>query len=332
MRKHHLDGIIEEAYGQPAEGRFHKFRMKSIESNEGLYEVLLGSLNIFPGVTLFVDLNVEIKQFYRVFYVNMDNSKKSIMVCRTDTIGHFRHQIEELEGFPMTNVRLIYSGSQLNNDSRQLHEYHVYEDDTFTLIGRLRGDVGEWVSAASIDIARRPMSISSTTPRTTAIKGAYMFERQLIDLDTCHVLIEKIKSLVEPMAVDTKIQVSTDFLSDIVGKDKFQKMLDLVSPLVPRTSPAPKVILRCRRTLEDGDDLVIPFHLDENKVVFNVALNSSGTDYEGGVLCFIDSKGQQDEVRLQAGDASIHDCFVVHGVSNMSRGTRYNVFLAFSGN
>ena len=74
-----------------------------------------------------------------------------------------------------------------------------------------------------------------------------------------------------------------------------------------------------------SEDDVIPFHRDHSLVVVNVALND---DFNGAQLIF--ALGDRLCVpKRAAGDATAHDCTVVHGVSRLAVGVRYNLYAVF---
>ena len=70
---------------------------------------------------------------------------------------------------------------------------------------------------------------------------------------------------------------------------------------------------------------VVPFHRDVSLVVVNCALNES---FEGGRLLYARGDALVAPARGR-GDATVHDCTVVHGVTRLAAGVRYNLYAVF---
>ena len=68
----------------------------------------------------------------------------------------------------------------------------------------------------------------------------------------------------------------------------------------------------------------INFHADMSHRTMQVALTSDET-YGGGALVFANAEGLHFPPR-PAGSATIHDCTIVHGVTELVCGVRYGLF------
>lgn len=68
----------------------------------------------------------------------MTGKTVSIEVEEGECIEDIKAKIQEKEGIPPEQQRLIFGGQQLE-DAKTLEDYGVGEDDTFHLVLRLRG-------------------------------------------------------------------------------------------------------------------------------------------------------------------------------------------------
>ena len=83
--------------------------------------------------------------------------------------------------------------------------------------------------------------------------------------------------------------------------------------------------LRRRAAVAGTEHQFIPFHRDHSLVVVNAALND---DFEGGKLIL--AAGNRLAVPTRAaGDATAHDCTIIHAVTRLAAGVRYNLYAVF---
>jgi len=61
----------------------------------------------------------------------------------SSTVGHVKEQVYQKEGIPVEEMRLIFSGKQLDEDERTLAECEIEQDSTVNLVLRLRGGGGK---------------------------------------------------------------------------------------------------------------------------------------------------------------------------------------------
>ncbi len=88
---------------------------------------------------------------------------------------------------------------------------------------------------------------------------------------------------------------------------------------------APISKVRLRRT-EAAPGQVIAFHRDVSRRTLQVPLNEPG-EYEGGRLVFATAAGELLVPTRVGGSCTVHDSAVVHGVTELTRGVRYALFL-----
>ena len=86
------------------------------------------------------------------------------------------------------------------------------------------------------------------------------------------------------------------------------------------------VKLRRVRARPAGEEYCINFHLDHAQRTLSVALNDP-SEYEGGRIVYLAADGQVHTPVRRPGTALVHDNTCVHGVTKLTRGTRYHLFL-----
>jgi ubiquitin len=74
----------------------------------------------------------------RIFIKTLTGKVIHLFVNLADTINDVKSKIEEQEGIPPDQQRLIFAGQQLE-DARRLYEYNVENDSTLHMVLRLRG-------------------------------------------------------------------------------------------------------------------------------------------------------------------------------------------------
>lgn len=303
----------------------------------------------------------------QIFIKSFTGKYITINIEPNNIIFDIKLAIQEKEGIPPDQQRLIFAGQQLEDD-RRLSDYKIVKESQLLLVLRLIGSISSWNTAEKDnpfndflnnymtdsevsrldygqDYVKIPLDkyyfkllMKNFGRRVSTEEYPILVNEDKHKLTTkeirgiCIDFLDEIWEMKKPQ-YDLKLKFDEEDAKKLLGREIVDNLFEK-HKIIQQEFPSKEGHLFVLRLTKGKTPNCIPFHLDEGDQwhcgthTYTLQISLNKDDYIGGKLCFV--CGEEPKIILwdrPEGSMTIHRSDILHGVTRLRKGSRYSLFI-----